>query len=76
MGWTGWKFVAAIFFRIRAIFVLIASAFSLSYIQNLKYDKKEKKKEKKEKKEKRQKDMGFGSRTISLTYLAIEISTP
>jgi len=30
MGWTGWKFVAAISFGIHAIFVLIASAFGLS----------------------------------------------
>ena len=30
MGWTGWKFVAAISLRMRAIFVLIASAFTLS----------------------------------------------
>jgi len=30
MGWTGWKFVAAISLGMRAIFVLIASAFGLS----------------------------------------------
>jgi len=30
MGWTGWKFVAAISFGMRAIVVLIASAFGLS----------------------------------------------
>jgi len=30
MGWTGWKVVAAISFGMRAIFVLIASAFGLS----------------------------------------------
>jgi len=30
MGWTGWKFVAAISSGMRAIFVLIASAFGQS----------------------------------------------
>jgi len=30
MGWTEWQFVAAISFRMRAILVLIASAFGLS----------------------------------------------
>ena len=30
MGWTGWKFVVAISFGMRAIFVLIASASGLS----------------------------------------------
>jgi len=50
MGWTGWKFVAAISSGMRAIFVLSAWAFSLREKQNLKYDnkKKEKKKRKKE----------------------------
>jgi len=30
IGWTGWKFVAAISFGMPAIFVVIAAAFALS----------------------------------------------
>jgi len=45
MGWTGWKFVAAISLGMRAIFVLITSAIGLSKKQNYNFDKKKLKKQ-------------------------------